>query len=60
MSAKTAEIVDFQEYRQRRAQAQPMAAPVTASPFLWYPVWVMVPAWPLQAPVTAAQSLASG
>lgn len=57
MSAKTAEIVDFQEYRQRRAQAQ-VAAPVTPSPFLWYPVWVMVPAWPLQAQIPTA--LASG
>ena len=60
MSAKTAEIIDFQEYRQRRAQAQPMAAPVTPATVMWYPVWVMVPAWPLQAQVPAASSLASG
>ena len=59
MSAKTAEIVDFQEYRQRRAQAQAVAVPVTPSPFLWYPVWVMVPAWPLPTQLPAA-SLASG
>ena len=60
MSAKTAEIVDFQEYRQRRTQAQAVAASVTPSPVMWYPVWVMVPAWPLQAPLAAAPSLASG
>ena len=59
MSTKTAEIVDFQEYRQRRVQAQPVAAPVTPSPFLWYPVWVMVPAWSLPTQFPTA-SLASG
>ena len=58
MSATTAEIVDFQEYRQRRSQAQAVGAPVTPSPFFWYPVWVMVPAWPLQAQIPTA--LASG
>jgi hypothetical protein len=60
MSTKAAEIVDFQEYRQRRAQAQPAAASVTQAAVMWYPVWVMVPAWPLQAQVPAAPSLASG
>jgi hypothetical protein len=60
MSAKTAEIVDFQEYRQRRVRAPAEAAPVTPSPVMWYPVWVMVPAWPLQAQVPATPSLASG
>lgn len=60
MSAKTAEIIDFQEYRQRRVQAPPTAAAVTPSTVMWYPVWVMVPAWPLQAQLPAAQSLASG
>ena len=60
MPAKTATIVSFEEYRQQRAQARAAAAAATPTTVMWYPVWVMVPTWPLQAPVTAAQSLVSG
>ncbi len=60
MSAKTATIVSFEEYRQRRAQTRAAAAPVTPPAVMWYPVWVMVPVWPLQESGAAAQSLVSG
>ena len=60
MSEKTAIIVSFEEYRQRRAQAQTVDAPSTPSAVMWYPVWVMVPVWPLQETGAAAQSLVSG
>lgn len=60
MSAKTATIVSFEEYRQRRAQARAAAAPVTPSTVMWYPVWVIVPVWPLQEQIPAAQSLVTG
>lgn len=60
MSAKTATIVSFEEYRQRRAQARAAAASSTPPAVMWYPVWVMVPVWPLQQSAAAAQSLVSG
>ena len=60
MSTKTATVVSFEEFRQRRAQAQAAVAPPMPSAVMWYPVWVMMPFWPLQESVPAAQSLVSG
>jgi hypothetical protein len=48
MSQKTATIVSLEEHRRRRAEAQvAAAAPATPAPVMWYPVWVMVPVWPV-------------
>lgn len=48
MSANTATIVSLEEFRRRRAEAQAAAAaPATPPTVMWYPVWVMVPVWPL-------------
>ncbi len=56
MSAKTATIVSFEEFRRRRAEAQATAAaPATPAPVMWYPVWVMVPVWPLPEANLGAQ-----
>jgi hypothetical protein len=56
MSAKTATIVSLEEYRRRRAEAQAAAAPATTpAPVMWYPVWVMVPVWPLPEANLGAQ-----
>lgn len=56
MSATTATIVSFEEFRRRRAEAQAAAAaPATPAPVMWYPVWVMVPVWPLPEANLGAQ-----
>lgn len=47
-----AEVVDFQDYRRRRARAeQPVQAATAAMPvpfgFFWMPVFFFVPVWRL-------------
>ena len=45
----SAEILDFQTYKQQQEQPQPMwqqHAPVAPPGFAWYPVWVLVPQFP--------------
>jgi hypothetical protein len=60
MSAKTATIVSFEEFRRRRAEAQAAAAPATSPTVMWYPVWVMVPVWPLPEANLGAPMLVTG
>lgn len=59
MSAESATVISFEEYRQRRAEAQPSVASAQA-PVMWCPVWVMVPVWPIQQAHFGSQALASG
>jgi hypothetical protein len=47
---RTAEVVDFQEYRRRRADAETTEAPPVVSwpmpfPMIWMPVFFFMPVW---------------
>jgi hypothetical protein len=58
MSAPTATVVNLAEYRRRRGEGG--AAATAPPPFIWYPVWFMVPVWPMHEPSVNARALVSG
>jgi len=60
MSAQTATVVNLDEYRRRRGEARAAAATAAQPPFVWYPMWVMVPVWPMHEPGVNARALVSG
>ncbi len=50
MSARSARVIDLDEYRRRREEKRREApAPVASLPQLvWIPVWMWVPFWPIR------------